>query len=354
MVQKPRGLLAIPVVEESGMVFLQLLTDHKPQLESAAGDSILWRPIGPPGWCDERYRKMRSARLKARDEADAERYRQECIEVGGRDLRDRQEFEKVPERFGLQGYKRPLIGFIAAPDIGGRAVLEIDVRMLDTPERKRKLGTILCDRITETEISRFSEDGIYTAESLVKLQTYLDRVRAEIDQYLESDIAESIRPPRPLLTLKTSTEDEAWGGKYVARLVGSGPFQGIDKIIGARQFFFLYLLFESEEERRIGEVERTVVTESRAVSELLDWAKSGYIKLQGIDRKNPSNRVIKMWGEFTRQMEKLPPMRGMFERIKMSPSVKEPIYTIKIGRDQSQILIANIHALLARGRSITD
>ncbi|MBE0566073.1 MAG: hypothetical protein IH621_08960 [Krumholzibacteria bacterium] len=328
------------------MALLQWLKDHKPQLADASGDTIMWRPIGPPGWTDSRYQRMRTARLKERDEADAERYRLECAAIGGNELHDREEFERIAAQYGLECYRRPLVFFITTPDTGARAVLEIDVKMLDTLERRRKLGEILCARITEVAISKLSEGGVYTSRSLADLQAYLDRVREEVDQYLAASIEEATRPPAPLLTLK-SLPGKACGDKFVARLVGTGPLSAVDKKIGVRQAFFLFLLFDSEEERRIDGVDRSVVSESRAVEELRIWAASGFIKLEGADRENPAHRVMKMWGEFTRQLEKSPPLRGMFERMARSEMFPDPLYTIKIGNIQSQILIPNMHALLA-------
>ncbi len=344
---EPRGLLVIPLVEETGMVLLQLLKDHKRKLETAAGDSILWRPIGPPGWTDERYRRMRSERLASRDSADAEAYQREYEMVGGRDLYDREEFEKIPAQYGLQGYQRPLIGFITSPDTGKRAVLELDVRMLDTPERRRQLGAILCERITESAISEFSEGGIYTPDSIAKLQDYLDRVKAEIAEVADSTVSQAEYPAMPLLILRT-IEDGRQRGTFVARLVGSGPFQGIDKKIGIRQLFFLYLLFESEEERRISGTERIVIRERRAVDELLTWSQSGYIKLQGADRDRPAHRVAKMWREFTRQIDRSSQVRGLFERIGRSNQDEEILYTMKLRAVQTQILIPSIPALLQK------
>ncbi len=338
------GLLACPLPDDASLEFQRFLEDYKFELGEAGGRTILWRPIGHPARIDDIYRNMRTAELRERDEADTIRYKRECNKHGGADHHDRLQYRRAVRLYGLQDYPRPLIFFIAAPDVGRRAVLPIDPRVFDTPEKRRQFGQLLCRSLAEERILECSDNGVFTLESLAKLQEHLNTLQTDIRAIAEPDVDLVSLPASPLLTLR-EIKDGKGRKSFLARIVGNGPFEGVDKKLGARQLFFIYLLFGSEEERLIDQVYRTVVTEERVIQELLKWRDCGLLRLSGPDKNKPAHRVMKMWGEFTRQFEKEPKLSGLFKRVKSKDVSPITLYTLRLRVIQTQILVANVSSL---------
>ena len=147
----------------------------------------------------------------------------------------------------------------------------------------------------------------------------------------------------PVLVLDDIRDGETNRG-LLARVVGSGRFEGVNKKLGARGLFFVQLLFKS---RRVHEVvgERlTVVTEGEASEELLKWRDMGYLKFTGKDQNQPGHRVQKMWREFVRQMEKEKNLLNLFANT-YKDETGQRLYAQRLRPEETQIIVASIPAL---------
>jgi hypothetical protein len=145
--------------------------------------------------------------------------------------------------------------------------------------------------------------------------------------------------------------------------VGSALFEGVNKKIGARQLFFLWLLFGSTRTHEFAVERLTVMTEEEACQELLKWSNDGYLKLSGKDKDKdkPAYRALKMWGEFVHQIEKEKNFKGLFISVNRSVDGQR-LYAIRLRPNETQIAVTSISALFrnstrqnrgrARGRSV--
>lgn len=99
----------------------------------------------------------------------------------------------------------------------------------------------------------------------------------------------------------------------VARLVGTGSFDGVDWKLGWRQLFFLHLFVtRSERLRALGE-ENLAVKEPDAVEEFEIWVRES--RLQCGPSETPQRRLRKNWSTFLRNTKAVPPLSGLFQQI---------------------------------------
>lgn len=159
---------------------------------------------------------------------------------------------------------------------------------------------------------------------------------------------ESGEPPRPspllvLEEIRGSRRDQV----LKAQIIGHEQFHGVDHRIGSRQLFFIWLLFRSSRTHRVGAEVMSVVTEDEASRKLMEWSASGFLKLHGPDKKNPKLRVRKMWGEFVRQIEKDEKLKGLFTSAHKD-ELGNKLYGLRLGEDQTQILVHDVSSLFRR------
>ncbi len=150
----------------------------------------------------------------------------------------------------------------------------------------------------------------------------------------------------PLLILDEIKDGEANRG-LLARIVGSNIFDGVNKKIGSRELFFVYQLFNSTRTHNVAGEYMTVITEGEAVQTLLQWSKDGYLKFSGKDKDKPAYRVQKMWGEFTRQIEKEKNLKGIFTNQHKDINGQK-LYGLRLQPNQKQILVSSIPALFPK------
>jgi len=150
---------------------------------------------------------------------------------------------------------------------------------------------------------------------------------------------------QPLLVLDEITDGETNRG-LLARIVGHGRFDGVNKKIGARQFLFTYLLFKSTRAFDVGGEQITVVTEDEVVKKLLAWSQDGYLRLTGKDVSKPAHRVQKMWLEFVRQMEKETNLKNLFASEHKEKGSR--LYGLRLRPSEKQILVHSVEALLKK------
>jgi hypothetical protein len=152
-------------------------------------------------------------------------------------------------------------------------------------------------------------------------------------------------PCTPVLVLDEIRDGET-NRRLLARIVGSQRFQGVNKKIGSRELFFVWLLFRSIRTFDFSGERITVVTEAEASQELLKWSNDGYLKFRGKDRDKPAYRVQKMWGEFVRQIEKEKNLRSLFTAGQEDRQGR--LYGVCLRPNEKQILVTSIPALFQK------
>ena len=150
----------------------------------------------------------------------------------------------------------------------------------------------------------------------------------------------------PVLILDEIKDGETNRG-LLARVVGNGRFDGVNKKIGSRELFFVTLLFRSTRAHNFAGNHITVVPEEEVARELLSWSGTGYLKFDGRDREKPGYRVQKMWGEFVRQIEKESNLKNLLTNVHKTLS-GERLYGIRLSPKETQILVASIPALFRK------
>lgn len=150
----------------------------------------------------------------------------------------------------------------------------------------------------------------------------------------------------PVLILDEIKDGETNRG-LLARIVGHGRFEGVNKKLGSRELFFIQLLFRSQRAYDFAGERLTVCTEEEAAQELLKWCDSGYLRFAGKDRDKPGHRVQKMWGEFVRQIEKEKNLQKLFTNAHRDANGQR-LYALRLRPDEKQIVVASIPALFQK------
>ncbi|MCG3203340.1 MAG: hypothetical protein NFCOHLIN_03293 [Gammaproteobacteria bacterium] len=153
-------------------------------------------------------------------------------------------------------------------------------------------------------------------------------------------------PSTPVLVLDEIRDGETNRG-LLARIVGNERFEGVNKKIGSRELFFVWLLFRSNHTLDIAGERITVVTEAEASQELLKWSSDGYLQFSGKDRERPAYRVQKMWGEFVRQIEKEKNLKNLFTAAHKDRNGQR-LYGICLRSNEKQIAVTSIPALFQK------
>jgi hypothetical protein len=153
-------------------------------------------------------------------------------------------------------------------------------------------------------------------------------------------------PTIPALILDEIKDGETNRG-LLARIVGNGRFDGVNKKIGSRELFFVSLLFGSNRTHDFAGERLTVVTENEAAQELRKWSRDGYVKFLGKDQDKPAYRVLKMWGEFVRQIEKEKNLAKLFTNAHRGVDGQR-LYAMRLRPNEKQIAVTSISALFRR------
>ena len=126
--------------------------------------------------------------------------------------------------------------------------------------------------------------------------------------------------------------------------MGHERFDGLSKKIGARELFFVALLFRSTRTHNFAGQIITVVPEDDVSQELLKWSEAQHLRFTGLDRNKPAHRVAKMWREFVQQMGKERKLDSLFTDVHRSVT-GERLYALRLRPAETQILVASIPAL---------
>jgi hypothetical protein len=147
-------------------------------------------------------------------------------------------------------------------------------------------------------------------------------------------------PSSPLLILDDIPAAEV-NPSLRACITGADRFAGLNKKIGSRELFFVYLLFKSTREQQFAGEWMTVVTEQEAGTEFGRWVDKDYLKFSGKDVDSPAHRIQKMWGEFIQQIEKDGRLKKLFTNIHKD-SNGQKLYAIRLRVTETQILTSSI------------
>lgn len=151
---------------------------------------------------------------------------------------------------------------------------------------------------------------------------------------------------RPILCLDEIKDGET-NKRLLARIVGSGRFEGVNKKLGSRELFFICLLFKSKRTHDVDGESVTVVTADEATEEFLTWSKAGYLRFAGQDLDKPANRVQKMWHGFVRQIEKEKNLKRLFTDACRDQNGQR-LYGLRLRPNEMQILVSNIPCLFEK------
>ncbi|MCL6508733.1 MAG: 7-cyano-7-deazaguanine synthase, partial [Bryobacteraceae bacterium] len=156
--------------------------------------------------------------------------------------------------------------------IRGMTVDQAASSILDLYKRH---ATQVCDVITKgiQEHAQDISDGKVPSTCLLIL--------ALPDEYKRPATYEEA-PASPVLSLEEIKDGETNKG-LLARIVGHGRFDGVNKKLGSRELFFISLLFNSTRTHDVDGERMTVVTEEEDTNALLAWRDNGYLQFSGKD-----------------------------------------------------------------------
>jgi len=199
-----------------------------------------------------------------------------------------------------------------------------------------------------TQVGDIITKGIqYHAQDLTdcKLPSTCLLVLALPDEYKKPATFSDV-PSTPVLVLDEIRDGET-NRRLLARIVGNERFEGVNKKIGSRELFFVWLLFRSNRTFDFAGERITVVTEAEASQELLKWSNDGYLEFSGKDRDKPAYRVQKMWGEFVRQIEKEKNLKNLFTADHKDRDGQR-LYGVRLRSIEKQIAVTSIPALFQK------
>jgi hypothetical protein len=144
--------------------------------------------------------------------------------------------------------------------------------------------------------------------------------------------ADPLRQPAPADLVVTELGDRGGNKRDAARLVGvpGGPFARLDLPVGRRQLFFFYVLSRAVQTHSGDPVDWTLVAEACVREEFLRWVKSGILKVDEKDLRNPESRITRDWAQFVRQMSRRDARLGeLLQAIPKTP-IRPKQYAIRL------------------------
>jgi len=323
----------------------ELIHSNLFELDEHTSDKVLLTYIGNPREVGPVYDHMRDDRVREKDEEDARTFQAEQETGVGADYIRRREVHELISRTGIERDQLPCIAFFTRPQWTPPAVFKIRTEWLADEIARLELGRALIDFFKSDTIERLV-DECRTNEDLTR------GLQQAINDYMVGHLGRGRReasPCAPVLVL-----DEIRGGEpnrtLLAHIVGSGHLEGIDKRIGSRQLFFIYLLFKSNREHMVNGERMTVITLKEATEELLKWRNFGYLQFAGQDEGEPAYRVQKMWREFVLQIEKNKKLKGLFTNAHKDRDGGR-LFALRLQPGEKQILVPNVEALFPKATS---
>ncbi len=318
----------------------EFIERYKFLLDEATYDVVLLVAVGNPSESGPLYLALRDDALRQKDEAGEKTYWTKLKRVRADYLR-KDEVRKLRQELEVSGDDVPCIAFYRGRPGGPRALVKIDPIRLATKDAQRELARTLVDFFRSGEIERLSREHRTGTEFIRKFET---TINARLASHPETGRVPAGSSSFKLALRKIEEGRNNWG--YVARLIGTDRFDVVNRKIGAREFFFLSLLFESKFKHEDGRGIMTAISEEKAVEALKEWSEKGYLRFSGIDQANPTHRVQKMWHEFVRQMGKEKNLIGMFTVVKDCNGQK--LFAVRLRPDEIANYVPSTSALVAK------
>jgi hypothetical protein len=185
-------------------------------------------------------------------------------------------------------------------------------------------------------------------EWMLPLDQLLDNESATERQKVEGNLPSTTEqtPTSSMLILDEIKESEARQG-CVARIVGGGRFNGLDRRIGPSQLLFIWSLSRSDRTHWLDGEQITVVTKDDVVRNYKKWCKTGALTFTTRNEEKHEHRVQKLWGPFFRDMQEDEHLKDLFVD-KLTDEKGHKLFGLRLPPGQTQIRIPDIGALLKR------
>ena len=186
------GLVLLPIPSPNGEL-TRLVNAYGHLLGDAGGERLLWRPICNPRGTDAVYRRQRTKAMERVDKLCLADFEAGVTESGSEAHYIRGEYLEAVKEFGLRPRDLPVILFLALEPVNARAVLHIDHRMFTNARRRKILGDLLVEDLSEEKVLRHCADGVFTRSGMDELQAYLATVEKKISELARGGSASQTR-----------------------------------------------------------------------------------------------------------------------------------------------------------------
>ena len=133
----------------------------------------------------------------------------------------------------------------------------------------------------------------------------------------------------------------------VARIIGTGRFDGVDILIGPAQLLFVWMLSRSDRVLNHEGEQMTVVTKQDVTREFRKWIKTGCLEFNPTTDETPRQRVQKLWGKSMERLRENPRLKGIFAD-GLADESGEKVFALRLLPAQAQIRISDIGSILKR------
>jgi hypothetical protein len=273
---------------------------------------------------------MRDNRLKALDKAEARNYRRH-VQLLSREFHESKLAHAIQRRLRLLDADTPCLVFLTGPSCSSPARLKVRFKWIADAQSQHAFVAVF--------IAFFeSFDFVQLASECATNREFCQRFEVHINEYFEARLGAA----DPVLVLDTVADGET-NPNRVARIWGYGAFKDLNKVLGLREYFLMYLLFHSKRTYVRDSRIWTVLIESDGIEELFRWSDHGPLKLEGKDRDNPAHRITKNWSYL---VDAISEVRGLKERLATFRDDKlGKLYALGFRPDE---LDTRIHPLLMR------
>lgn len=184
------GLLVVPIPTPYDELTSLINRRHR-DLEAASGERLAWRMIDDPRIHDDVYQRQRTPELEQADEASAIAFLEAIARIGTKERHIAREYWEVITHLRLQPHELPAVMIVALDPVNALARFRIDRRMFEDRRREQDLADFLVEGLSQQQLLRFTERGVFTRSSLQAIQGHLDSLELRIQQSASS--------PRPTL-----------------------------------------------------------------------------------------------------------------------------------------------------------
>jgi hypothetical protein len=153
-----------------------------PTLGKATGRLVQFRKLGHPAKNDAMYRKTRNAKLKERDERDAQTYAEKVAKLGGDEwFHLIGQSAEVLKRLAIQDLDPPFLVVQSSPNCAERAILPLPPALFETRSSRKALEKILRVELSERKFrSLVPARDFEMPESMDRVREHIARVACQL------------------------------------------------------------------------------------------------------------------------------------------------------------------------------